>query len=342
LTQRLQSLDALRGVAILMVLIFHFFYFSAAPFNSHNIYPFKDAFTGVTLFKYGYLGVNLFFIISGFVIAMTLESCTTPVEFLIKRFARIWPALLVWALITFEVLYNSSSPFGLERRVAAADFLPSLTLTPFQLWSGIFPNADYVDGTYWSLVVEVRFYMIAVIIFWLFDKSQFARNMAICAVLAIVSRALLKRVAPQLEQAFDLALIPSSLPWFAAGALFYSIYKRAMTHISAACWLGLMFCLSVKYSSFPPEYERSLVTIAAFTIAFYLAFWLISTRLGILASAKPFVLIGTWSYSIYLLHYGIGMTLISLIPESLSLPTQTTYVVALIAVCLQQDTSLTI
>ena len=64
---RLAYLDGMRGVAILLVLLFHAF--ARWP----DLVPYGDQYQSVPLFRVGFIGVNLFFIISGFVILMTLE-----------------------------------------------------------------------------------------------------------------------------------------------------------------------------------------------------------------------------------------------------------------------------
>jgi peptidoglycan/LPS O-acetylase OafA/YrhL len=105
-TDRLFALDGLRAVAVLLVVFHHYFY------TLPQFYPYGGTFTKVPFFQYGYLGVYLFFIISGFVIALTLQSCERPRDFALKRFARIWPALVVCSTLTFVVGWLCSSPFS--------------------------------------------------------------------------------------------------------------------------------------------------------------------------------------------------------------------------------------
>ena len=103
-SQRLRALDGLRGVAILLVMGFHYFYHLESFYYKSTLYPYGETFSSVLIFKYGYMGVELFFIISGFVIAMTLEASRSVIDFVIRRFARIWPALIVSAILTFFLL----------------------------------------------------------------------------------------------------------------------------------------------------------------------------------------------------------------------------------------------
>ena len=91
-SQRIAFLDGLRGVAIVGVLIFHGFV--CYPENL----PFGDKF-GFAPLRFGWVGVQLFFLISGFVIFMTLEQCQSLRQFAAKRWLRLFPAMLVASLI---------------------------------------------------------------------------------------------------------------------------------------------------------------------------------------------------------------------------------------------------
>src|SRR5688500_2704787 len=79
--QRIELLDTFRFLAIILVIGYHYF---ASKKDFANIYPYGLQYSPV--FQYGYLGVQLFFMISGFVIFMTIEKCRTLKEFLLKRF----------------------------------------------------------------------------------------------------------------------------------------------------------------------------------------------------------------------------------------------------------------
>ena len=141
--RHLSVVDGLRGVAILGVICFHYLY-NAAPPGHANLYPFGYALNWLPIFKYGFLGVNLFFVISGFVIAMTLERCSGVLDFARRRFARLWPALLVCSILTYAVVSTVNSPFNQYKGHTFADFLPSLTLTPAAWWTWVNPNVNLI------------------------------------------------------------------------------------------------------------------------------------------------------------------------------------------------------
>ena len=96
-TIRIPELDSLRGIAALCVMYYHYTHFFRFKLN----YSFNEAFD----FKYGHHGVELFFIISGFVIFMSLERVSSVKEFIYKRFIRLFPTY--WACLSLTLLVVS-------------------------------------------------------------------------------------------------------------------------------------------------------------------------------------------------------------------------------------------
>ena len=113
--QRMGSLDLLRLVSALAVVAFHYLFRGSAgqvPYLDHP-YPAAQA-----MALYGYLGLNLFFMISGFVIAWSAEGRTFR-AFAIARFARLYPGFVICMTITFAVLLVAGDPrlpVGLQDR----------------------------------------------------------------------------------------------------------------------------------------------------------------------------------------------------------------------------------
>src|SRR5690606_10153907 len=95
--KRIAFLDGFRGVAIILVVLYH------AYVRYPESVPYGDRFTGVILFKEGLLGVQLFFLLSGFVILMTLRKTRSYLEFLKKRWLRLFPAMLIVTVILFPI-----------------------------------------------------------------------------------------------------------------------------------------------------------------------------------------------------------------------------------------------
>ncbi|MEZ9835260.1 acyltransferase family protein, partial [Vibrio breoganii] len=90
---RYQHLDALRGLSILFVILYHTY----ARWPEHL--PAIEVTKEFVFFKYGYLGVNVFFMISGFVIFLSLDKSKSFIDFLKKRWSRLFPAMLISSVI---------------------------------------------------------------------------------------------------------------------------------------------------------------------------------------------------------------------------------------------------
>jgi len=137
---RFQELDALRGIAAIFVLLFHY-----STLNQ-DVYP---------LFKYGTSGVDLFFIISGFVIFMSVSHAKNGWEFLINRLTRLFPTYWTAVTFTFLIIFindhfvtNTNLPVNWE--------IYLYNLTMFQYYFDI-PN---LDGPYWTMIIEMVFYLV--------------------------------------------------------------------------------------------------------------------------------------------------------------------------------------
>ena len=87
--KRIAEIDTLRGLAALWVVFYHYTY-RYGQIYGENLLPW-------TVFKHGYLGVQVFFVISGFVIYLTLERRNNLLDFAVSRFSRLFP--VYWAAI---------------------------------------------------------------------------------------------------------------------------------------------------------------------------------------------------------------------------------------------------
>lgn len=142
------GLDLLRFIAAFAVMIYHLAFWSWAfpagqvALASKGVADFHD---GTAITSVGWVGVQLFFVISGFVIA-TSASHSSASRFFISRFTRLVPAVWICATITLIawLLIDIGSPAAHLRAYAN-----SVAFIPMPTW---------VDSVYWTLGVEVAFY----------------------------------------------------------------------------------------------------------------------------------------------------------------------------------------
>jgi len=141
---RVQALDVLRLFAVLGVMLFHYGFRGPTEFNVTHVAVPELA----SVARYGFLGVPIFFVISGFVIAYSAVG-RTATSFAIARFSRIYPGFLFCMTITFAALLIFGPPhFAATLAQWAANLIVAATAL----------HQPYVDSAYWSLVVEITFY----------------------------------------------------------------------------------------------------------------------------------------------------------------------------------------
>ncbi len=101
-TTRLLQIDALRGLAAIAVVGFHLTTRFAEVYGKGG--------SPAISFPLGYYGVNLFFMISGFVIFMTLERTQRSMDFVVSRFSRLYPAYWASVALTFCITHALGLP----------------------------------------------------------------------------------------------------------------------------------------------------------------------------------------------------------------------------------------
>lgn len=281
---RIPELDYLRGFAALSVVTFHYFF--KGPTSGYIQSPTFGLLTDVA--GYGYLGVNLFFIISGFVIAMSLEN-VTALEFFKARAIRLFPAMWVCATITaIAIAVLTPKIFPLS------NWLASLTLVPEWLgYSG-------VDSAYWSLRIEVQFYL-AVGLF--IALGRFRSAPLVIGIWLTASAANL--VFPIWRLDFLLCL--TWAPYLCAGILFYNWYSFGLNRLS---YIGLLFslvlCIGYGFKSATKDgYEIAWISCFIIVI-FFAVFTFLCVRKSCAKSTTLSQFLGVVTYPLYLLHQTLG------------------------------------
>lgn len=297
--KRILYLDGLRGLAILMVVLFH------AYSRWSEIVPYSNQFSNFLLFEYGKFGVQLFFMISGFVILMTLENCNDFTSFMYRRWLRLFPAMLVCSMI----IYLTSSFFvdGPKGHSVLKDTIPGLLFVEPELITLIFDSPQGVlEGSFWSLFVEMKFYIFAGLLYFFTTKKIMINTIII---LFLISTAYIKlsqvMVMPQSFQIGMRLLSIEHFGWFAVGALFYEYHlKKNKASILIAVFIALVAARNANYGFLSEGMFIIVPIISIFVLA------LINTRLQSLLQNKVLIFLGFISYPFYLLHENMMVSMI--------------------------------
>lgn len=274
MTQRIAGLDALRGIAALGVALTHF---SSTYYAIYNI----QAETPINL---GAQSVALFFVISGFVILMTLDRSKHVTDFVISRFSRLYPVFWVSILITFSIVHLADLP---GRQTTAWTALVNATMAPS------FFGHPAVDVVYWSLTVEIYFYAIVGMIFALGLRS---RMIAILCALMVVGT--IEHYIPisQYPGGYRLrsVLIFDFWPLFIFGMTIYEMRERVRAvHITI-----IVLCV---LCSVLIDWRQGIVNSGLAAVVFC------AVRFRVPGCAsRPLLYLGAISYSLYLIHSNIG------------------------------------
>lgn len=296
-------LDLLRFGAALMLVLYHFLYRGAAEggYLSQGYDAAGDA------ISFGYLGVNLFFMISGYVIIWS-ASGRDWYGFAVGRVARLYPAHLVAMTITaLAMAWWAQAPMttDLNQWIANLTMLAPMFGQPF------------MDGAYWSIVIELIFYgwvMIGLFSGALPRHTDLA--VAVWLALICINNLLLG------SRPMELLLLTEYGAYFALGAMVWRLSDEGLSTLRltlAAIALAMTFHTA--------EVQRldvldrlgaagSTAQLALGNLAI-VALFLGSVVFGRLVSPKPWVLaLGGISYPLYLVHQNAGYILINVATPS--------------------------
>jgi len=290
---RIVELDALRALAAINLVLFHF----------THVYQVKYGYVGSLGFSlpYGKYGVQLFFMLSGFVNAMTLLRKKNAGDFLVNRLLRIYPSF--WVMIGLNLILVMVSPIALgsltaETAAANATAMPNLF------------GQRTIEPVTWTIQVEMLFYGIILLMFFTGSLDKPLRTISLYVLLALVSCFSIDFIAARNPQAGILPslnfarqlLILDYIPLFAMGMLLHEIYigrGKRWLNIAGITFSGVVFHLIDAHGHNP------IVTIAFIGLLTASAYG----KLPFLR-LKPFVFISSISYALYLMHNNLGSTLI--------------------------------
>ncbi|MDI6100590.1 acyltransferase [Actinoplanes sp. NEAU-A12] len=307
---RLAALDGLRLIAALAVAVFHLSVSwridgssppsQSLPYLSHAA-------------VYGFLGVELFFLISGFVICMSSWRRSLG-DFFVSRVSRLYPAYWVCILVTAVIVTIAPVTDGVP--VSGSPDLREIAVNMTMLQEPL--GIPAVDTVYWTLFVELRFYLLfAVLVAF---GLTYRRTVIFCAAWMAVAV-----IGPMLDSRIvNILAVPEYAPYFIAGIAMFLIHKFGrsplLLAIVAFSWLISVERVEDRVAGVEPGFDVPtwpgiVIVTLSYLLVLVIAFgWTDRIRWTWLTTA------GALTYPFYLLHQRVGYSLIRHTQERTALP----------------------
>jgi peptidoglycan/LPS O-acetylase OafA/YrhL len=299
---RVPALDLARLLAATAVVIFHF------GFHGGVTHRYLDAYSpalGVWT-RYGYLGVDVFFVISGFVIAWSAQGARA-LDFAWRRWLRVYPTFIFCVLLSSLVIVLARDP---HFEVTLRQLLAHVIIDPRRF------RIPFIDGVYWTIVCEVQFYVFVAIglsIPWL-------RKHKTACILAWYALTLLNEYGID-SRMLRYAFVTQWSSFFILGMMLFRLKIRQFSRIDALLAVasfgtGMQLELRDARQRFliAPDYSAlavALVLGSAIALLIYSAQF--RFRPSVEAALRQ---LGSVSYPLYLIHGTIGYIVINrLVPR---------------------------
>jgi peptidoglycan/LPS O-acetylase OafA/YrhL len=279
---RIDWLDYVRLFCAILVMLDHYLVIGPNP----AITPGVSGFGPLTeVVRFGILGVCVFMMISGMMITFVALRQSASV-FTIGRFARIYPTFVLCMIITAML-----SPLGPPR------FYDSWG----QMLANLFVYAPafgyrYVDTVYWTLVIEVHFYVLMMLVIATGGMRHLQSIVVVWLGLQVISLF----IGPQLP------LIGRDYYFISAGVVMALLYERRNERLNLVLLaISLLLCLQTS-TVYAHAWGYDAGIAGVLTTGIFAILLLMRGRTLHLPFARR---IGSMSYALYLLHFSLGMTM---------------------------------
>lgn len=283
------DIQVLRGVAVVLVVLFHL---------------------GFSSIESGFLGVDVFFVISGFLMAVLYKNSDIS-GFYLRRAKRLLPAYYATIFFTLVFTYLLTTPNEAAQVSSQVKYaIPFLSNIGFWLQDSYFSNTYFNPLLHlWTLGIEIQFYLIVPLLCWFFTKFK------INYLLTVISSLVLCFVMVTLSPKTSFFLLPFRLWEFLIGfGVAHYLSNQGNVKYSKYSWIGLLGLIVVFIIPlFPVDGEAKnainghpgllalLVTLATSVVLTFGVPSLIERSYV----AKALERIGKYSYSIYLAHFPV-------------------------------------
>lgn len=276
-SDRLHHVDALRGLAALSVCMFHLT--TARPGFL------ADGSLLKAISQFGYLGVEVFFIISGFIIPVALSKSRYHIgnfpQFLVKRIIRIDPPYFTAAGLSFLLFWLASLYTG-----TVFSFPPIALLAHIGYLNDLL-GLPWMVPIFWTLAIEFQYYIFIAVCFPLLSMPDPKTSLLFCLVFLLTG----------LLTSYS-ALFFYYAPLFVFGFLCY-LKKEGKINNTLFCLLLCLNFLVVYHKMGLPS------AVASALASFLILFWFVKNNI--------LIFLGKISYSIYLIHIPVGTRVVNLL-----------------------------
>lgn len=252
-------------------------------------------------FDLGAYGVSVFFLISGFVVSMSLENKSIK-RFVVKRIFRIWPAYIAGFSGTFFMIWAYTKWSKAVFPYTIKDWAVQCSLLRDWLW------VPCIDGSSWTLVAELKFYFVMCIIFYFqkaHDKSvltYLAVAMGVFNFLTYFSlEYLLENYIYVYRVVYNLSFSNINILYMLLGVCIYNYYRKYLALedlVKMLVTLYMLLCFSVIFSA--ERNQLQLYTVSyLFGLLTFLAAYVLRDKLS---RIRILGRIGEISYPLYIVH----------------------------------------
>ena len=291
-----RSIQGLRALAVIAVFVFHL---------------------NPAWLPGGFLGVDFFFVLSGFLMAQVLTRDVesfgrVPIKvFYKRRLKRVLPAMFVVTLLSFPIAFFILLPTDLRDYSASTVGVVTLTLNKM-----IANNIGYFSPLaetqpllhFWSLMVEIHFYLLIPLIFGLLGGRRKVLIGLLC-LMALMSLAWAQHLSFE-DPKDNYYLLPSRFWQLCLGCLIFFVSLRTQSgalgetrYIKNLLVFGVLLMFFLFSSELPHPSTITLVPILMFSALLLLIVSSNSSDTSTMLSVAPFVFIGNRSFSLYLWHF---------------------------------------
>ncbi|HEY3731136.1 MAG TPA: acyltransferase [Steroidobacteraceae bacterium] len=321
---RLAFVHGLRGIAAMAVALFHCY--DSTPVSQRVVSTVSSTVDGAM--QLGFLGVDLFFVISGFVISLTLYGRLSTAgewgRFFVRRQLRLDPPY--WTAIAMSIV---SALMVNHLRPGTGAPVPSVgDVVAHVFYLQDFLGIKDIVGVFWTLCLEIQFYLFFGAVVLLFDRSALSGRAFgwIMLPLYLISIACFWDLLPN---------VPGLFLWrwfeFFTGVVLFLFWRRQIGGAQLAAYLVAPLAITLVN----PASDNGIAQVTSITLVLIALLFVLAVRTGGLRSwlDRPLLIyLGNISYSLYLMHAVVGIRLLKLVvrPDASAAEAWALYVMALL------------